>query len=263
MSGRQMADLVSTSFGLKAGSPLRPVGNGAAAAALLRHLGRFAALTPAETDEVCDLVLQRKRWRSGTTLAPEGRATRAHFVLSGWACSQRVLRDGRRQIFDLIVPGEGYGFGPTGQGRGRQTIVALTSTETVDASVFLDGAHEAPSGGLWRAMLAMVVDEDLRRSDHMVRLGRLTAYEKTAHFILEMQRRTGFAHAPSFSLPLTQEIVADTLGLSVVHLNRVLRQLRAEGIVTIRAGVATVRDQKALAAAAVLPLAADEPLLAG
>jgi CRP-like cAMP-binding protein len=258
-----MADLASVSFGPKPSS-LRPAVDGASAAApLLRRLGRFAQLTSAEIDQVCDLALQRRRWRPGTPLLADGHATATHFVVSGWACSQRVLRDGRRQIFDLIVPGEGYGFGPTGQGRGRQTIVALTSTETVDARVFLDAAHEAPSGGLWRAVLGMVVEDDLRRSEHMVRLGRLTAYEKIAHFILEMQRRTGFAHAPSFPLPLTQEIVADTLGLSVVHLNRVLRQLRAEEIVTIRAGVATVRDQKALAAAAILPLAADEPLLAG
>ena len=90
----------------------------------------------------------------------------------------------------------------------------------------------------------------------MVRLGRLTAHEKVAHFVLEMQRRSGAPEASSFPLPLTQETISDALGVSVVHLNRVLRQLRAANLVTLRGGVALVGDPKALATAAVLALPA-------
>jgi CRP-like cAMP-binding protein len=226
-------------------------------APLLRRMARFADLTAAEIEQVRELGPSRRRWRAGTTLLADGRTTGAHFVLSGWACSQRVLRDGRRQIFDVILPGEGFGFGPIAEAQGRQAVVALTSVEVVDASALLEGVHDTSVGGLWRATRAMIHEEDARRLDHMVRLGRLTAYEKTAHFILEMQRRTG-GGAPNFPLPLTQETIGDALGISVVHLNRVLRQLRDENVVDLRSGVARVHDAKALAAAAILAPAGEE-----
>jgi CRP-like cAMP-binding protein len=224
----------------------------AVAAPLLRRLARFGLLTPDEIDEVRDLVSLRKRWRPGTTLFAEGRSAAPQFLLSGWACSQRVLRDGRRQIFDFILPGEGFGYGSAVEGQARQTVVALTSVETVDAAAFIDAARGASSDGLWRAIRATEREEDARRLEHMVRLGRLTAHEKVAHFILEMQRRSGATGAPSFALPLTQETISDALGVSVVHLNRVLRQLRSENLLQLRGGVALVGDARALAAATVL-----------
>jgi CRP-like cAMP-binding protein len=224
----------------------------AVAAALIRRLSRFGALTADEIDQVRDLVSLRKRWRPGTTLFAEGRSAAPQFLLAGWACTHRVLRDGRRQIFDFILPGEAFGYGTAVESQARQTAVALTTVETVDATAFLAAARDGSSGGLGRALRAAEREEDARRFDHMVRLGRLTAYEKVAHFILEMQRRSGAGDASSFPLPLTQETISDALGVSVVHLNRVLRQLRTANLVKLRGGVAMVGDAKALAAAAVL-----------
>ena len=228
---------------------------------LLRRLGHLANLTPDEIDQVRELAPSRKRARAGTLLLAEGRAG-AHFVLSGWACSQRVLRDGRRQIFDFVLPGEGYGFGPPGDRLAHQTVIAVTSVETVDASALVGAAREASPTGLWRAIRATVLEQDVRRSDHMVRLGRLTAYEKVVHFILEMQRRSGALEARSFPLPLTQEAIADALGLSVVHLNRVLRQLRGENLVELRRGMALMLNAKGLAAVSVLAVG-DEGAMVG
>ena len=127
----------------------------------------------------------------------EGQPPAAQFLLSGWACSQRVLRDGRRQIFDLILPGEGFGHGAAAESQARQTVVALTIVETVDAVAFFEAARDGPPHGLWRSIRAIQREEDARgpRSS-MVRLGRLTAaHEKVAHFILEMQRRSGAGEA--------------------------------------------------------------------
>ena len=223
----------------------------AVTAAVLRNLGRFAILTAEEAAYVAALGATRRRWRPGALLAADSGASGAHFVVSGWACRQRVLRDGRRQIFDFIVPGEGFGFEPLPLG--PQSIVALTPLETVAAHGLMDGGP-ASADGLWRALQAARVETCARRQDHMLRLGQLTAYERASHFLLEMQWRVGAPDPRSFPLPLTQEAMADALGLSVVHLNRVLRQLRAAGLVEIRGGVAVVRDAVALAQAAVLPL---------
>jgi CRP-like cAMP-binding protein len=223
-------------------------------APVLRRLNRFALLSTADIELVRRLGASRKRWRAGTMLLTEGRTVGPQFVLSGWAGSQRVLRDGRRQIFDFVLAGEGFGFGARAETHERQAVVSLTAVDTVDATAVLEASGAEPLGGLRRALRAMLAYEDTRRLDHMVRLGRLTAYEKAAHFILEMQHRSSAAEARSFPLPLTQETMADALGLSVVHLNRVLRQLRAANVVQVRGGVATVHDAKALAAAAVLAL---------
>jgi len=227
-------------------------------APVLRRLSRFASLSAAEIELVRGLGVHRRRWRAGTMLLTEGRTSGPQFVLSGWVCGQRVLRDGRRQIFDFVLAGEGFGFGARAETHERQAFVTLTAVDTVDAAaVFEDAGTETPSG-LRRAVRAMLAHEDARRFDHIVRLGRLTAYEKAAHFILEMQQRSGAAEARSFPLPLTQETMADALGLSVVHLNRVLRQLRAANLVQVRGGVAIVHDPKALAAASVLPPSGDD-----
>lgn len=249
-----MVELVSDTYGAIITRVSRSAARESPTAAgpLLRRLSRFGPLGADEIEQVRDLVGRRKRWRSGTTLFAEGRPAAPQFLLSGWAGAQRVLRDGRRQIFDFILPGEGFGYGPAVDSQARQTVVALTAVETVDAAAFLGAAREVPSNGLWRAIRATELEEDARRLEHMVRLGRLTAHEKVAHFVLEMQRRSGASEASSFPLPLTQETISDALGVSVVHLNRVLRQLRAADLVKLRGGVAMVGDSKALAAAAVL-----------
>ena len=227
-------------------------------APVLRRLSRFASLSAAEIDLVRSLGAHRKRWRAGTMLLTEGRTTGPQFVLSGWAGSQRVLRDGRRQIFDFVLAGEGFGFGARAATHERQAVITLTAVDTVDAAALFEDSGAETFSGLRRAVRAMLAYEDARRFDHMVRLGRLTAYEKAAHFILEMQHRSGAAEARSFPLPLTQETMADALGLSVVHLNRVLRQLRAANLVQVRGGVATVHEPRALAAASVLPPSGDD-----
>jgi len=248
-----VADLAAAS-GPALARPVRAgVGEAAAAMApLLRRLGRLAQLTPLDVEAVRDLAVLRRRFRPGAVLQTEGRPPAAQFLICGWASSQRVLRDGRRQIFDFVLPGEGFGFGPLAEGRARHAVVAVTAVETVEAGGFLEAVSRARPGGLRQAIQAGLLEEEARRLDHMIRLGRLTGYEKAAHFILEMQRRSGLAEGRSFPLPLTQETMADALGLSVVHLNRVLRQLRAAGVVEIRGGMALVHDPSALAATAVL-----------
>jgi CRP-like cAMP-binding protein len=253
-----VVDVAETRPSPRLSGPFRPsFADGAAALApLLRRLAAFAELTPAETGHVQGLLARRRRWRPGAVLLAEG-AAGAQFLLSGWACSQRVLSDGRRQIFDLVLAGEGFGWSPFAEIPAQQAVVALTSVETIDAGPLLAAAGEGSQSGVWRGLRALAGEAEARRLDHMIRLGRLTASERVAHFILEMQRRTGAADARSFPLPLTQETMADVLGLSVVHLNRVLRQLRADRLVELRRGMALVSDARALAAAAFLPAVGD------
>jgi CRP-like cAMP-binding protein len=86
-----------------------------------------------------------------------------------------------------------------------------------------------------------------------VRLGRQTAYERMAHLLLELHARLteiGEARGDSFNLPVKQEVLADALGLSLVHVNRTLQQMRRDRLVDMRGAQMTFLDRGALEAAA-------------
>ena len=86
-------------------------------------------------------------------------------------------------------------------------------------------------------------------AEHIVDIGRRTPAERLAHFLLEIHARlraVGRAEETSFDLPFSQEVMADVLGLSVPHLNRVMQQLRAERLITSRARLVELTDMASL-----------------
>lgn len=222
--------------------PLEPV---------VRRLRALTTLSEVELELVRNLTDRRERHAAGEELVAEGQTTRRpRFVVSGWASSQRVLSDGRRQIFGFALPGDGLGLCERPNPPALSSVVALTALETVDAEPVLDAAHSGRAPGLARALSITSVLEQMLLLDHMVRLGRQTAYERVAHFLLELQRRlevAGLGDSQRFPLPLTQEILADVLGLSIVHVNRTLKQLRRERLIELRSGVAILLQPELLA----------------
>jgi CRP-like cAMP-binding protein len=217
---------------------------------ILRRLTSLATLSEAEQALLLSLGARRDRHRTGDELLVEGDfARRPRFVLSGWASAQRILADGRRQVFGFFLPGDGIGVYPRMAAPAPFTVVAATPMETVDAEPFLESIRAGASSGLLKAFSAAARCEDIMLLDQVVRLGRQTAYERVAHFLLEMHERldvVGLAEQQRFPLPLTQEILADTLGLSIVHINRTLQQMRRDGLIEWRSGMATIRQRETL-----------------
>lgn len=215
---------------------------------VVRRLRSLSHLSENELSLVHNLTERRDRQSAGEQLAGEGQnGVRPRFLVSGWACRQRLLPDGRRQIFSLMVPGDSFGFGPRPQLAG---ITALTGLETVDAHAVQDAIRTGAAPGLARAIAASELLNDALLLDHAVRLGRLTAFERVAHLLLELQQRlevVGLGDQQRFPMPLTQEIMADTLGLSIVHVNRTLQQLRRSHMIELRSGVAIILEPEALA----------------
>jgi CRP-like cAMP-binding protein len=209
----------------------------------------LSALSDGEIELLRSLSERRDRHGSGEELAGEDAvASHPQFILSGWAARQRILPDGRRQIFSFLLPGDAIGLSRPGPE--LAAVVALTALETVDAEPVLDAVEAGRTPGLARALAAIEPIEQKLLLDHMVRLGRQTAYERVAHFLLELQRRldiAGLGDSQRFPLPLTQEIMADALGLSIVHVNRTLQQLRRERLIELRAGVAILLQRELLA----------------
>ncbi|MBZ9856999.1 Crp/Fnr family transcriptional regulator [Mesorhizobium sp. CA13] len=167
------------------------------------------------------------------------------FVKDGYAIRYRLLRSGRRQILKLILPGDVIGFPVSFFDRSTCAVVAVSELTyavcSFDAYVRL--CYEQPQFGLVLSWLA--AQEAATYAEHIVNLGRRTPIERLAHLLLEIHARlleVERADEASFDLPFSQEIMADALGLSVPHLNRVIQQLRAEQLITSNARFIDLTD---------------------
>ncbi|HUZ12206.1 MAG TPA: Crp/Fnr family transcriptional regulator [Caulobacteraceae bacterium] len=226
----------------------RGVPNGAFDA-LGARLSALATLTAADRFLIASLAAQRQAQPAGAEICGDGRRM-PRLMLSGWACRQRELPDGRRQIFEFILPGDLIWPGPRQRPLALAVTVALTSVATADARALAAVAAEPQHAGLMAAIETSAALEEIFLLDHLVRIGRQTAYERTGHLLLELHWRLGLAglvRGSRFSMPLTQEILADALGLSVVHMNRTLQHLRREGLIRLQCGELELLDVAALA----------------
>lgn len=190
-----------------------------------------------------------ERFSAGAAIADFGDTNgRRIIVVSGWVSEFRVLPDGRRQIFSFLLPGDTISLGRTGRS-GHRGLMAVTNVEIADAAAL--AATPDASGAT--ALVEALQDHEERLLDHMVRIGRLTAKERVLNLLLELHDRLnaiGLVKEGAFRLPLTQEMFADALGLSVVHINRTLQQLRREGLIVVRRGSVTLSQRHKLAALA-------------
>ena len=192
--------------------------------------------------------------RADTRILSEGSEIRApQVIVSGWACRQRELTDGRRQIMSLLLPGDAIGLCQLGQPVAQTTVMALSNVRTVDApelsAAWLD---RSSSPGLARALDIAAAEEMHFLFAHAMRLGRQTAYERIASLFSELEYRLsncGHSQNARFPFPLTQETLADAVGLSVVHVNRTLQLMRRENCIDLARGVLTIRERDALRSA--------------
>ncbi len=172
-----------------------------------------------------------------------------NIVLSGWACRYKLLPDGRRQISALMLPGDmcdPYAFLLRTMDHALGTLTPVTLAK-VPAHVIRDLTASSPhlAEALWWQMLEAV---EIQR-EWTVSLGRRTAVERLAHLFCELSVRLGslgLTNGPSCDLPITQGDLADATGLSTVHVNRSLQELRASGLVEVRNRRLTLLDKSGL-----------------
>ncbi len=218
---------------------------------LTRKLGAFVSLSDVELEILARFHSRRREFQSKHEFIHEGQTKSSAFILSkGWACSFKVLPDGDRQIVDFQIPGDFLGLRSILFRTADHNIEAVTRIEASEvlAADVLRAFSDAPRlavAVLWAASRdeAMVVE-------HLVNIGRRSAEERMAHFLLELSARlalVGIGDKTGYECPLTQYHLADALGLSAVHVNRVLRQLRDSGLVTFQSGRVTFDDFDGLA----------------
>lgn len=171
-------------------------------------------------------------------VAREGEAqSHVHHIMEGWACRYTLLPDGRRQITMLFLPGDYCELGWAQSGRAAQPILALTNMRTVRIGCrsILELAEENASirNLLWADALRCIA----LQNEWLLNLGRKNAMEKISHLFCEIfhrLKRRGQTYGDQCAMPLTQLDLADITGLTPVHVNRTLQEMRTMGLVELR-----------------------------
>lgn len=221
---------------------------------LTQKLSRLFALTPSETAMLGEFQASPRRVARGREIVLEGRKYDGLMVLiDGVALRYRVLQDGRRQVLNIILPGDFIGFPGCFFESALYSIAALgdCTVSPVPFSRLLGLMATHPRLGA--AIFWTLSCETAMYAEHLIGVGRRSALERVAHFLLEMQTRLqaiGLADERCYRLPLTQELLADALGLSVQYVNQTLRQLREEDLVTVERHQVTIHNYEALTALA-------------
>lgn len=216
---------------------------------------RFRALgnvSEVELDVLTAGLLEPVRRPAGQDVFAGAGPRASMFLLRGWAAAVRRLPDGRRQVLRLLIPGDLIGRG-AGAGVRNPEIVALTMVETISARAVIEAALQPSYPGLRRALVRGADLDEQLLLDQITRVGRLSGAERFADLMLELRDRlllVGLGDRQRFPMPLTQEVLADKLGLSIVHVSRLKSELVGMGLLRLRAGVATLPDPDALAALA-------------
>lgn len=191
-----------------------------------------------------------KRYPPRTVIERQGDGGgQAFIVQSGWGNLVMDLPDGGRQIIDYTLAGDVVGLGSVG----RQSVRSFVSvTELVVFKIHAKAvfAAIAQSERLTRIFGAALERQRAILIQHLTDLGRRSAPMRTAHFFLELGTRletAGMATSRQFECPLTQHDLADTLGLTPIHINRVLRQLREQNLLHFNRGRVEFLNRGALA----------------
>jgi CRP-like cAMP-binding protein len=172
-----------------------------------------------------------------------------HVIVEGFACRYKMLPDGKRHIMAWLVPGDLCDLHISILGEMDHAIgtlapstIAYLPRERIEE---LTSRHPAITRALWWATL---VDEAILR-EWLVSAGSRSVDKRMAHLFCELLLRlqsVGCVRDNSFEFPLTQEELGDTLGVSTVHINRVLQELRGNGLITLKNKTLTIHDFLAL-----------------
>lgn len=175
--------------------------------------------------------------------------SRLQFIQQGYAYRFVMLRDGRRQITDFLLPGDicnPHGSSTLDEGHG---VCALTSMVycgiTSQALTGLVDDHPRIGEALWHSALL----NEAMLYNRVISLGQRSAKERLAHFLCEVfvrSRTVGLTSGLQCSFPMNQNDLADLLGLSVVQTNRSMMALRADGMIRLQAQVFTIFDVERL-----------------
>lgn len=217
---------------------------------LIRKLENFTKLSDDDRQALDKAAHQVRVYRPREDIISEGEHPEAvKLLIEGWGCRYKHLQNGRRQIMAYFVPGDMCDINVFILRQMDHSIATLTPATVAliprDTILDLMTQHPRITLALWWSTL---VDEATLR-EWVVNLGQRSAYERTAHLLCELffrLRAVGLTNGHSCTLPVTQTELGDTLGLSIVHTNRMLQDLRRDGLIELKGKYLTILDLSAL-----------------
>lgn len=217
---------------------------------LIRKLEAVEVLTDLEKHEAVSLCGDVHTVARRHDIISEGDVPETvHIILNGWAARYNILRDGTRRITAFLIPGDFCDIHTTALAAMDHSIMAITDCEVAHvASEKIDEITRSFPGltrALWRSTL---IDEAILRQ-WLVHAGRRDAAQTIAHLLSELHARmqlVGQVQDGRLSLPLTQDEIGDATGISAVHVNRTVRSLREQGLLTVSKSELHVPDVAAL-----------------
>jgi len=217
----------------------------------LRACEIFHAVGDDELDFISALKVGKLRTGPASTVLQEGSPSDQLFtLLEGWAFRYKTLDDGRRQITSFLLPGDFIGIQGSMRGDMDHSVETLTPAVLCcfpRARVW-ELFQRCPSLAFDITWLAARQESIL--NEHLLSLGRRNAVECAAYYILHLYLRAsdvGLVTDGKVRFPFTQEHLADALGLSLVHTNKTLKKLSADGLVTWEHGWCLIPDVAPLA----------------
>ncbi len=170
-------------------------------------------------------------------LVSEGDRPRyVHLVLDGWACRYKSLPDGKRQIVSIFVPGDFcdinvYILKTMDHSIGALTRLKVAMITPEEMNALTEGRPRVTQALWWHELVTTAIQREWT-----VNLGQRSAYERLGHLLVELYLRlktVGRAEDGRCDFPLTQNDLADATGLTAVHVNRTLQELRHDGLIEL------------------------------
>ena len=209
-------------------------------------LNGFGELSPAAVTTLTDVTARPRKIAAKHDLIREGDRPGPVFVmLDGWAYRYKIMPNGTRQVLAYLMPGDccdlhigllaqmDHSIQPV-----TAAVVAMVGRAEMDAIM---DEHRSIARAMY---IAQLVDEGIMRA-WIASMGRRASIERVAHLMCELYlraRNIGIANGETFALPLSQLLLADSLGMTPVHLNRVLKELRLTGAMTLARGSLLIVD---------------------
>lgn len=211
-----------------------------------RKLGRRDRLGLEEQHAIAEAAEERLAFNGGDDLVVEGdRPSRSLLVTTGYTARYRMLSEGQRQITAIHMPGDFVDLHSFLLKEMDHGVGALSPCTVItfphERLVALTERFPHLTRMLW---LMTLLDGSAQR-EWLVGMGRLSALERVAHLLCEIYTRLVFVSLASdnqFNLPITQAALADTIGISTVHVNRVLQELRQGGYLAWDGGMLKILD---------------------
>lgn len=200
------------------------------------RFSEFVSLTPSELAAMDAWAGSPAAFKRRSVIRPEGDEVRHLFILiSGWVASSTTLRDGTRQFFKIHVPGDVLGAPSLASTTAVESLIAISDCQI--RRIYIDRLGEVfeHHPRLGASLYLSANKERVALMDNLVSIGNLSAKQRLCRLLVDLYDRLaarGQVDESVLPMLMTQEEIGDYLGLTAVHVNRTVRELEQEGLIT-------------------------------